>query len=75
MVMNLNNKKILVTGGAGFVGSNIVTILLGMGAKVTVLDNLFFRQNSLLGCCSNRNFKFLKGDATNCDLVKKILPD
>ena len=38
--MNIKNKSILVTGGAGCVGSNIVKKLDGRGAKITVIDNL-----------------------------------
>src|SRR5262249_41892348 len=40
-LMTLQNTRVLVTGGAGFVGSNLTRRLIGEGAKVTVLDDLF----------------------------------
>ena len=73
MVMNLNNKKILVTGGAGFVGSNIVTILLGMGAKVTVLDNLFTGSLKLLP--NHDNLTFIKGDVSDDSLIDDLVQE
>lgn len=66
--------KILVTGGAGYIGSILVKDLLDNNNKVTVLDNLLFQQNSLLDCCNYENFKFIKGDICDYDLIKKILP-
>ena len=56
--------KILVTGGAGYIGSILVPVLLGKGHEVTVLDSLIYRQSSLLDCCSNPNFDFVKGART-----------
>ncbi len=54
--------KILVTGGAGYLGSTLVPDLLRAGHKVTVLDNFMFKQTSLHHACYDRNFNVVKGD-------------
>ena len=51
--------NVLVTGGAGYIGSILVPALLGKGYSVTVLDNLLFKQRTLLECCGNKNFDFI----------------
>lgn len=66
-------QKILVTGGAGYIGSVLVPHLLSLGYQVTVLDNLMFNQNTLLECCNNPNFQFFNGDVRNTDLVKELI--
>jgi len=66
--------KILVTGGAGYIGSILVPVLLGKGHKVTVLDSLIYRQSSLLDCCSNPNFDFVKGNVCDEDLMSSLIP-
>jgi nucleoside-diphosphate-sugar epimerase len=66
--------KILVTGGAGYIGSIMVPYLLSNGHKVTVLDNLMYKQTSLLEHCYNPNFQFLRGDVRDVDLLRKTIP-
>lgn len=66
-------KKILVTGGAGYIGSKLVTKLLNTGYEVTVLDVLKFSSKSLNHLFSNRNFHFIKGDVRNKELMKKLV--
>lgn len=55
--------NILVTGGAGYLGSIMVPEMLKAGHRVTVLDNFMFKQNSLASCCADPNFSVVKGDA------------
>ena len=66
-------QKVMVTGGAGYIGSVLVPILLGQGFKVQVLDNFMFGQTSLLDCCSSPDFEITRGDARDERLVKECL--
>ena len=54
--------KILVTGGAGYLGSILIPELLAEGYQVTVLDNFMYHQNSLAHVCAHPNFNVVKGD-------------
>ena len=57
-------KKILVTGGAGYVGTALLPKLLEAGHEVTVFDNLMQGGNQLLSFFRNKNFHFINGDVT-----------
>ena len=64
----LKEKKILVTGGAGFIGSNICKTLVELNANVYCLDNLSTGHKSNIDSLINkRNFKFLQGDITDLE--------
>ena len=67
-------EKILVTGGAGYIGSILVPTLLGKGYNVTVLDNLMYNQSSLIPCCSDPDFDFIKGDICDETLMTSLVP-
>lgn len=67
-------KKVLVTGGAGYIGSILVPTLLEKGYEVTVLDTLLFGQSTLLEQCINPRFSFINGDVRDVNLLKKIVP-
>ena len=67
--------KILITGGAGYLGSVITGKMLERGYGVTVLDKLIFNQTSLLQYTSNPNFKFIHGDVRNEKLLEKLCLD
>ena len=64
--------KILVTGGAGYIGSMLVPELLNLNHKITVLDNFMFKQVSLNSLCTNKNFEIINGDIRNHSLMKKM---
>ncbi|MCX5703415.1 MAG: NAD-dependent epimerase/dehydratase, partial [Candidatus Omnitrophica bacterium] len=66
--------NVLVTGGAGYIGSVLVPELLGSGYAVTVLDNFMYRQNSLLECAAFENFDVVRGDARDENTLKEVLP-
>lgn len=55
-------KKVLVTGGAGYIGSVLVKLLLDKGYYVRVLDNLSFGGEAIVELLNNKNFDFVKGD-------------
>jgi nucleoside-diphosphate-sugar epimerase len=64
--------KVLITGGAGYLGSVITETLLNAGYHVTCLDKLLFNQTSLLQHTSNPNFKFVYGDVRNEIELEKL---
>lgn len=61
--------NILVTGGAGYLGSTLVPALLHKGHRVTVLDSFIFGQSPLLECCANPHFSVVRGDARDENLL------
>ena len=64
--------KILITGGAGYLGSVITGKMLSEGHEVVILDKLIFNQVSLLSYTSNPNFKFIHGDIRNEVLLERL---
>ncbi|MHA4742094.1 NAD-dependent epimerase/dehydratase family protein [Dyadobacter sp. MSC1_007] len=72
-MLNDQNKTVLVTGGAGYIGSELVRILLQDGFKVVAFDNLSFGGESLLSFWGNPHFSFIKGDLLNENEVKAAL--
>lgn len=66
-------EKILVTGGAGYIGSVLVERLLERGAQVCVLDNLLYDQVSLLRFALHPRFEFVRGDARDEEVLKRLL--
>ena len=67
--------KILVTGGAGYLGSILVPELLAEGYQVTVLDNFMYHQNSLAHVCANHAFNVVKGDVRIPSIIQPLLKD
>tara|TARA_B100000900_G_scaffold348893_1_gene314808 strand:- start:1175 stop:2107 length:933 start_codon:yes stop_codon:yes gene_type:complete len=67
--------KILITGGAGYIGSMLSTKLIELGHRVTVLDVIKYDQNSLNHLLFYKNFQLIKGDARNENLIKKLVKE
>ena len=65
--------KILVTGGAGYLGSVIVPQLLAQGHEVTVIDNFMYNQTSLLDCCHDKRLTIIRGDARDKNLLTRCM--
>lgn len=66
-------SNILVTGGAGYIGSVMVPELLKLGHNVTVLDSFLYKQASLLDCCKYDSFEIIKGDCRDEETLKKAM--
>ena len=68
----IKNKRILVTGGAGFIGSNLCENLLKNDNEVICLDNFSTgRIKNIIDFLHNKNFKLIVGDIRNLDDCKK----
>ena len=71
--MKRGKEQILMTGGAGYIGSVLVGYLLEAGHSVTVVDNLIYRQQSLLEYCSHEGFEFVYGDCRNEETMAEVM--
>ena len=63
--------KVLITGGAGYIGSTLIGYLLNKDYEVTVIDNFIYEETSLLPYNSNPKFNCLRGDSRDISLLKK----
>lgn len=68
-----NSPYILVTGGAGYLGSILVPALLARGCNVTVVDNFMYGQASLLDCCHDERLSIVRGDVRDERLMLPLL--
>lgn len=66
--------KILVTGGAGYIGSVLVPTLLEKGHKVTVLDTFQRGDTELASCCKYKGFEPVRGDARDERVLDELVP-
>lgn len=71
-INKLEKKQVLVTGGAGFIGSNLCEFLLNYNISVVCLDNFSTgKKNNIISFINNPNFKLIEGDIRNLDDCKK----
>ena len=66
-------KKILITGGAGYIGSMLSTELINLGHRVTVIDLLKYEKSSLNHLYFNEKFQFINADVRNKNIIKKLV--
>ncbi len=64
-------ERVLVTGGAGYIGSVLVPAMLARGHPVTIVDNFMYRQTSLLDCCADPDFTVIRGDVRDEGLMER----
>lgn len=72
---NLNGNHILVTGGAGYIGSMLIHELLRVGVQVTVLDKLVYGGEPLLSYITHQDIQFIEGDVRDEKLLESLLVD
>ena len=68
-----STPHVLVTGGAGYLGSILVPTLLARGCAVTAVDNFLYGQTSLLDCCAYEDFTIVRGDVRDERLMLPLL--
>ncbi len=73
--MPTSSPHVLITGGAGYIGSVLSREMLERGYRVTVLDNFTYRQNSLLDCCAFDRFQVVRGDCRDERVLTEVLRD
>ncbi len=66
-------KNVLITGGAGYIGSLLSDTLVNLNYNVTVVDNMYFKKNTIGHLVIKKNFKFFLDDARNKELINKLL--
>ena len=66
--------KILVTGGAGYIGSVLVPMMLQQGHSVTVIDNFMYGQTPLLDYCNSNELEVVRGDVRDEQLLREAIP-
>jgi len=69
----MSKKRVLITGGAGYIGSVLTDHLLKNNFEVTCLDNLIYRQTSLFPFANNSDFNFVFGDVRNRKLLESMV--
>jgi nucleoside-diphosphate-sugar epimerase len=67
--------RVLVTGGAGYIGSVLVPALLDRGFAVTVVDNFMYGQDSLAGVCYRPEFSLVRGDVRSMATMRPLVKD
>jgi nucleoside-diphosphate-sugar epimerase len=65
--------RVLVTGGAGYIGSTLVPALLERGLAVTVVDSFMYDQDSLAACCYHKAFNLVRGDVRSMAVMRPLL--
>ena len=66
-------KSILLVGGGGYIGTVLTEYLLSKQYYVKCYDNFIYNQNSLLDCCSKKDFEVIKGDICDYEKINPIL--
>ncbi len=66
-------QKVLITGGAGYIGSMLAPLLLSKGCKVTILDSFMYNQVTLLDVCHNPDLTIVRGDVRDQALLKNLV--
>jgi len=69
----IHELHVLVTGGAGYLGSVLCEQLLASGYRVTTVDDMLYQQRSLLHLCANPHFDFVSGDARDKELMRRLV--
>ena len=67
--------RILITGGAGYLGSKLTETLLSQGYNVIVYDNLFFGSIGVISFLDNPKYKFIKNTINNLELIETVIKD
>ncbi len=70
-VMKKEKTKVVITGGAGYIGSVLTPALLNRGYEVTVIDNFMYNQSSLLDVCYHKDLKIVRGDARDPKIIEE----